>query len=307
MVPQFGALRLPQISVLIAGSSPPTYRIYAAWEGHNTYGDGGEFLRSTFLAWHPGAGGIPDKVALVVYDPRHGRPLKGGVGVAIDSASGSIRKPDAPKAVGKDVIRAAINVDGRSGALTYSPPADLVDGVGDFPFSLSLRRMYDQREGANFGFGTGWKSNWNQVATFANDGVAALGGGGAQAAASAMVALYALGDLVTTQDAQHLYAAAQAMSWLTDQSINNVVTVTSGLDGEAGFYRQQSGTFVSAKADGAKLTQSGSPAVAILNRRLYNGVTLAYVDHSGTTRSYNYQTGAAPQMDVSSPALTNER
>jgi YD repeat-containing protein len=303
LVPEFGSLRQPQIAVPIYGSNPVVDRVSALWEGKNTYGDGGEFVRSAFLAWHPGANTIPDRIALVIYDPRHGRVLKGGVGVAIDSAGAAIRKPDQPKGIGKDVIRSALSVDGRSGALTYSPPADLVDGAGDFPFSLSLRRIYDQREGANYGFGTGWRSSWTHVASMSNDGVAALGGNGAQAVASALVAQYAIGNLVTTQDAQHLYAALQVVNWLADQTINNVVTISSGLDGEQSFFRQQAGGFVSANSNGSKLTQTGVPEVAIINRRLYSQVAMAYVDQAGTTRSYGYLSSPCDEIDVSSPAI----
>ncbi|MGH6617861.1 hypothetical protein [Sphingomonas sp.] len=304
LAPQYGQLRQPQISVPISGGPPN--RTSALWEGVNTYGNGGELVRSTFLAWRPGTSGIPDRIALGIYDPRHSRVIKGGVGVAIDSPSGAIRKPDPPKAAKAEMIRATINIDGRSGALTYAPGTDLVDGPGDFPYSLSLKRAYDQRDGTNYGLGVGWKSNWNQVAAFSNDGVATLGGGGAQAVASALVGLYALSDLVTTQDAQHLYAATQVVGWLADTSINNVVTITSGLDGEQSFYRQQSGAYASGSADGSTLTQAGTPVTGIINRRLYSPVSLSYVDHSGTTRSYTQVGGVGfPSADLSSPGIVS--
>jgi len=75
---------------------------------------GGELKRSAFFAWHPGPAAFRTRSRCWSYDPRRGRVLKAGVGVAIDSVEGTIRKPEAPKAESKDIIRAAINVDGKT-------------------------------------------------------------------------------------------------------------------------------------------------------------------------------------------------
>lgn len=301
LIPQHGGLREPPITI-----ASSVTRTMSLWEGRNLNGDGGEYKRSTFMAWRPASGTntVPDRVALLVYDPRHSRVLKAGVGVSIDSISGTIRKPEAPKAESKDAIRAAITIDGQSGSLKYSPPADLVDGTGDFPFSLSLRRSYDQREGENYGLGIGWKSNWNHLVTLSNDGNSALGGGGAQALGSALVALTAIGDLAATPDAVHLHAAAQVASWFSDQTINNAAVVTSGLDGEQTFYRQSNGTLANAKADGTSLTQTGSPTIGIINRRLYDGLSFAMIDRDGATRDYSYKDSPSG-LDLSSPAIAS--
>lgn len=240
-----------------------------------------------------------------MYDQRRGSILKAGVGVPIETGAGAapVRKPDAPKVDGKDFIRAALNVDGQSGALSYAPAPDLVDGAGDFPRSLSLQRVYSQRDQTNYGFGMGWKSNWYQVATMSNDGQLALGKGGAQAIASALVTIQALGDLVTTQDAQHLYAALQTTSWLTDQTINNSVVISRGLEPDHAFYAQASGNFVSAKADGASLSATGAPVVGIINRRLYLDNDFAFTDRDGSVRTYTK--GPLPSADLSSPNIAS--
>lgn len=268
---------------------------------------GTEVKRSAFFAWHPVTGAAPDRVAMLVYDPRRGRVLKAGVGVAIagDSVEGTIRKPEAPKAESKDVIRAAINVDGKTGHLKYSPAADLVDGVGEFPFSLSLQRAYDQADTENYGMGIGWKNNWHHFASPSNDGASALGGSGAQALGPALVLITALGDLSKTVDAQHLHAAAQAATWFTDQTIDNSVVISSGLDGERTYYRQADGvTFASGSGDGTKLVQSGSPVPGIINRRLYYPVSFTLTDRDGSVRRYPAQSVPA-QFDLSSPAISS--
>lgn len=304
LVPKRGDLREPPITVTITGSSAT--RTMQLWDGTNINTNGVEFKRSAFFAWHPtsGTNAIPDAVAMLVYDPRHGRVLKAGVGISIDSVSGTIRKPETPKAESKDVIRAAINVDGRTGHLKYSPAADLVDGVGEFPFSLSLQRAFDQTDAENYGMGIGWKNNWNQMATLSNDGSSALGGTGAQALGPALVMLTALGDLVQTQDAQHLHAAAQVAAWFTDQTMNNAAVITPGLDGERTYYLQANGTFAAANADGTSLVKSGTPVAGIINRWLYYPVSFTLTDRDGSTRRYPTQT-VSSGFDISSPAIAS--
>ncbi|NWK94677.1 hypothetical protein DM806_03145 [Sphingobium lactosutens] len=305
LIPQRGALRQPPISVQIGTST--SYRTGRLWEGSGPGSTASELTRSAFLAWRPstGAGSVPDRIALVLYDQRRGSILKAGVGVPIQTGTNAapVRKPDAPKVESKDFIRAALSVDGQSGALSYAPAPDLTDGAGDFPRSLSLQRVYSQRDQTNYGFGMGWKSNWYQVATMSNDGRLGLGDGGAQAVASALVAIQAMGDLTTTQDAQHLYAALQTASWLTDQTINNSIVVSRGLDSDHAFYRQASGSFVSAKADGATLTMTGSPSIGIINRRLYLDTSFSFTDRDGSIRTYP-NLSAAP-VDISSPGIAS--
>ena len=305
LIPQRGDLRQPPITVQIGTTE--SSRTGAIWEGSGPDSKASELERSAFLAWHPsaGAGSVPDRIALVLFDPQRGSILKAGVGVPIETGANAapIRKPDAPKVESKDFIRAALSVDGQSGALAYAPAPDLTDGAGDFPRSLSLQRAYSQRDQTNYGFGTGWKSNWYQAATFSNDGQLALGKGGAQGVASALVAIQAIGDLVTTQDAQHLYAALQTASWLTDQTINNSVVISRGLEPDYAFYRQTWGDFASAKADGSTLTTVGSPVTGIINRRLYLDTEFTFTDRDGSIRTYPNFSATPP--DISSPGIAS--
>lgn len=304
LVPQQGSLRQQRITV----TSGPITRTSSLYEGRAACCSGTEVLRSAFLAWHPSAGSTsaPDKIAVVMFDQRRGSILKAGVGVAmkVGATDEAIRKPESPKAEGKDVIRAAVSVNGQTGALTYAPAADLTDGTGDFPKSLSLQRVYDQRDQTNYGMGAGWKSNWYQVATLQNDGNAALGRSGAQAVASSLVFLQSVGDLVTTQDAQHLYASLQVAGWMADQTINNTIVVSRGLDSDQTFYRQASGTFVNAKAEGATLNLTGTPSIGIINRRLYLATDVNYTDNSGSTRHYASAVSSLGR-DITSPGIAS--
>lgn len=302
LIPQRGALRQPPITVASTAT-----RTASLWEGFNTFGDGGELNRSAFIAIHPSgaAGSTPDKIAVGIYDQRRGSVVKAGLGIAMASGANNdpIRKPEAPKAEGKDFIRAALNVDGRTGAVTYAPSTDLADGLGEFPRSLELKRIYDSRDKSNYGFGVGWKSNWYQTVTYSNDGQAALGRGGAAGVASALVMLQAMGDLVQTQDARGLYPAAEVAAWFADTTINNTAVVNRGLDNEATFYRRAGGGYFSGRPDGGTLTVTGSPETGIVNRRLYRLMSASYTDAAGSVRSYS-SAGDGVGYDLSSPALS---
>ncbi|MGC6331823.1 RHS repeat domain-containing protein [Rhizorhabdus sp. FW153] len=303
LAPEHGGLRQQKITV----ANPGITRTATLIEGNSPtgLGEGPELVRSAFLAWKSN-GGLIERVALGVYDPRHGRVLKGGIGVAQDPVANTIRMPDIPKVAAEKSLRSAANVDDRSGALTYVPSADLSDGFGEFPYALTFQRAYDQRDQTNYGVGIGWKTNWNQVASFSNDGSAALGQSGGQAAASSLVTLLALKDLVTTQNAQRLYGALQSIAWLGDQTINNTVVISRGLGGEKTFYKQANGTFLSASADGETLTQTGSPETGIINRRLYHPVSLDYRDRDGTLRKYpSFYSGSSLISSSNSPDIAS--
>lgn len=303
LVPKKGDLRQPPITVNSATSATTSL-----WEGYNTFGNGGEMRRAAFLAVHPGASSIPDRLSVSIYDSRRGSVIKAGVGVAAATGTNNdpIRKPEPPKAEGKDLFRAALNVDPRTGSVSYAAPTDLTDGAGEFPQSLELKRVYDSKDLTNYGFGIGWKSNWYQVATLSNDGQAALGRSNAMGVASALVMLQAMGDLVTTQNAKELYGALQVASWFTDQTINNTVVLQRGLDAPETFYKRRNAdgtySFISGRPDGSTLTVSGAPSTGIINRRLYDGYSVSYTDGAGTIRTYLGNT-AAPSYDLSWPSL----
>jgi len=309
LVPEHGALREPPITVTDAYATVTQTLI----EGLpiTAISPGPEMTRSAFLAWRPASGAI-DRMALVIYDQRHGRVLKGGAGVAVDPSDMSIRPPDLPKTAKMKSARSDLSVDGKSGSVSYTPPPDLVDGSGDFPRSLSFQRSYDQMESLNYGAGTGWKTNWVQSVESSNDGMLAFGQGGAQAIGSALVAMQAIADLATTQDAQHLFALAQVSAWLSDQTLNNSAVVSRGLDAPVTFYKQADGTtYVSAGATGDKLVRSGSPAVSIINRWLYYPLTFTYFDHDYSKRIYPYPYTSDEIDRITNPyvtsALSNKR
>ncbi len=247
--------------------------------------------RPAFYAFNPSTG----DGAYLIYDPRRRRIVKGGADVTVaDPSANLLHKPDTPQPSAKDQVFDELSVNGRTGDLSYAPPPDITDGAGSFPQSLSIQRRYDAADTADYGFGVGWKTNWRQNVSLSNDGASALGGSGAFGAVSSIVAIQAVSDLAATaaangsEDPQHLLAEAQIHAWFVDQTINNVATVASGVDGDEVFLRRADGTFLKAQPDGAQLVQQVQPTDSIIDRRIYQNVTFTYTGKTGDQRTYSY-------------------
>lgn len=271
-------------------------------------------VRSSFYVFNPttGAG------AVIVYDPRRRRATKGGIEIAVtDRNSSVVRPPDAPKAESKNVGFSNISIDGKTGDLTYAPPVDLSDGAGAFPQSLSLQRRYQASDRTDYGFGVGWKSNWQQAVSLQSDGFAALGDSGGFGAASAIVTIKSIDALTangTPTNVSQILGSLAAQKWLADQTQNNVATVSSGVDGEVDFFRQADDplhptnppTYAAASPDGGKLTQTGLPTDSLLNRRIYDQLGFSYTDGEGGARTYQYVLNSGESPDYWEPFNTGK-
>jgi YD repeat-containing protein len=237
-------------------------------------------FRPTFFAFNPTTG----DGAYLIYDPQRGRVIKGGVDSPLLDATQQL---NAPKPPSKDVVFADLKVSGQTGDLSYTPPVDITDGAGKFPASLSIQRRYDPTDSTDYGVGIGWKTNWRQAVTLANDGQAALGSSGAFGAASALVAIQAVKDLSAgADDPQHLLAEAAIQQWFVGQAVNNVANVANGLGEDETFLARSNGTFVAAKPDGAKLVMTGQSTDSLINKRIYQNVSFDYTGSTGDVKHY---------------------
>ena len=295
LLPQAGQLRQEGYSIYVGGTGNAT-RTVKLVESPST--SSAELLRSAFFAYKPDGTGSIGGAAFLMYDPRRGRVLKGGVGVSlIDHVNRVLKKPEPPKAADKDAVFAAVDVNQNNGRFTYTPSADLTDGFGDFPHSLSLQRQYRMNDLADYGFGVGWRHNWHHQVTLSNDGHAAFGQLGAQGAASALVAIQAVADILGTDPSPaRILAAAHVQDWLADQTINNVAVVSNGLDADASYLRQNDGSFMPAKFDGSRLVQQGEPIDSIINRRIYHQVGFTLTGRDGDVRTYTFLDAYSPNL-----------
>lgn len=283
MVPQRGDMHQQNITVPLGSGSTRSTRLVEVYAGST------ELTRAVFYAFKPGSAGI-DAAAYLIFDPRRGRVLKGGVGVGlVDSAGTLLKNPDKPNPGARAPIFKQLSVDGKTGGFTYAPDVDLSDGFGDFPYRLELKRSYSYGDSTDYGLGAGWRHNWMQTVASANDGDAVMGSRGAQAAAPALVAIWAANDLMSsTASPTRLVGLAHVEKWLADQTTDNVVTVNKGLDGDSVFVRQADGSLLSVKPDGSLLTQTGAGADSIVNRLTYENVAYNYSAPDGSALAYGF-------------------
>jgi len=225
----------------------------------------------------------------VLFHTTTGALLKGGVGVTTETIDGyALEPPTPPEAFDSAQAISSVDVDGRSGELSLTPPPDLVDGSGSFPYSLSFQRQYSSNSQEEIGIGAGWTHNWNHNIQLSNDGSALFGGQGAFGAASAIVTVLALADLSTdSANARSITASIYAADWLVKQGFGNVAVMTSGLSGSQNFARRATGDFLAPGRSTATLEQTGSiDTSSYINRPLYNDVTFEHVNAVGDVSQF---------------------
>jgi hypothetical protein len=173
---------------------------------------------------------------------------------------------------------------------------DLSVGVGAFPQSLALRRLYSSglrhQKGA---FGRGWTHNLAASASVNSDGFQALGEDSALDAVGALVELKASLDLLTdpARPIEKLVIAAIAQRWFGEQLTNNTVIVTQGVTGEV-FVKLPDGSYNPPPGKPVKLTRGadGSYSYETLHRAVLKfnaaGRAETYTEPSGLQLKYLY-------------------
>ncbi|MBL8537378.1 MAG: hypothetical protein JNM59_08230 [Hyphomonadaceae bacterium] len=177
----------------------------------------------------------------------------------------------------------AYNVDMATGAVTYTPPPDLVVGEGAYPYSLSFQRSYRsgmpyQRNFADPGpppvqpwqerFGdSGWTSNWMAEARMENDGQRAFGDQSPREATDAIAAIRVLLTLSADQASdlatlQYQLGAIHSMAWLSEQLSFNAVQIVHGADNRS-FFRLADGTFQGQPGDPTQIELFGTRYVPV--------------------------------------------
>ena len=165
------------------------------------------------------------------------------------------------------------------GALTLSPPPDLVTGSGEFPLSLAFQRLYNSSNDTAYctpksGFsacnvaeriGGGWDFTLNIRASMGSDALQAMGQDSPLDASAALTTLFALRDASRgITDAatgfDRALVAGFAAYWLGSELINNSVTITRP-PSSVTFMRLPDGTFNPPSDSAEGLAQSGSRTI----------------------------------------------
>lgn len=154
-------------------------------------------------------------------------------------------------------------IDAISGALTLTPPADLVTGSGEFPRSLEFKRTFNSAQnptpiafgectdldlggglscitdapsladGPNLSLGNGWSHNFDVMATITSDPFQAMGEDSALDAATTIAALFTLRDLYTgTLNLDRRITAMFVTDWWAMSLVDNAVVLKAMGDGQ---------------------------------------------------------------------------
>ncbi|MBL4539932.1 MAG: transglutaminase domain-containing protein [Oceanicaulis sp.] len=235
---------------------------------------------SDFSRWGEGVHVLRDQgglqTAFVVADPIAGRFRKGG-GIP---SPGVISPPEFPSPDYNEVVAQhpglrAYGVSLRHGDLSYSPGPDLVSGPGEFPYGLSLQRIYSGSAGSG-SMGYGWSHNWDMTASMQSslsNGVSLLdprASAGAWAAMELMSAAISLSNPAES-------AALQAViidAWVDEFAIQNVITLSVG-NGTVMFREGPDGSYRADRGSRATLTRTPASGYAGL------GSTLTYTAENG--------------------------
>ncbi|WP_167351262.1 RHS repeat-associated core domain-containing protein [Pseudomonas azotoformans] len=174
--------------------------------------------------------------------------------------------------------------------------ADMKAGVGEFPASLGLQRVYSSglryRDGS---LGKGWAHNFNSSVRVGSDGYQGLGEDSALDAVNALVAIRATYDLfMDISDSTESYViSAISQNWLGEQIVNNTVVVGQGLNGMV-FVKLPDGSYNPPPGNSARLIKNsdGTYALEELNRAKkwfdLSGKITRYDDPSGIQVKFTY-------------------
>lgn len=212
----------------------------------------------------------PVGTSLIAYDPADPSRIsylmmRGGGGLIKGGGAGStLDKEQFPGPDGEfledqfENFAGSFDVDLASGEMTLSPPADLVVGQGEFPYSLPFQRTYSTAaKGRSDPFGVGWSHNYDIKLNLLSDGDAFFGERASYSAASTLTALYIILDLAgSSPSPTDILTSAIVEDWWGRQAFNNVATVHRGNQSEQ-FFRMPDGAYAAQPDSVSTLVQTG--------------------------------------------------
>ncbi|TPW00917.1 MAG: hypothetical protein FD125_2874, partial [bacterium] len=185
---------------------------------------------------------------------------------------------------------AAAGVDLGSGNMSYTSPAALSVGQGDFPYSLSAGLTWRGGQPTN-GLTShvsnvepngAWTTNWNNTLNVSASGLEAMGESDVRAVAGTVAAFLVMQDIYrATPTTEREVAAALTAAWWMKHLAGNVVTATVGSNSQQ-FLRRADGQWFSPGGRFATLTQTGQRT--IVTEQPACSTTNGYVN----TRGWSY-------------------
>lgn len=253
-------------------------------------------------------------------------PLKGS-GAA--SFTNEIAGPRAEREALEDQYQAwasSFSVDVGTGAMTFTPPADIETGAGGYPYSLAFQRSYNSGSQVEGTLGRGWSHNFDNWIRVDSD-IRSVTSGRAQDAAATIVAADAILSLFASGASEEdMIRAALIQAWWAESLVNNQITVHRGSGAEE-FNRLPTGEILSAPGSTVALQQTGSITVHTLFEDYsepndsgatwlnhawregrafdYRGLSFTLTSEDGTVETYSYArdythtSGLLPRFDGS--------
>ncbi|HAY08798.1 MAG TPA: Rhs family protein, partial [Thauera sp.] len=234
-----------------------------------------------------------------------GGGLAGGFGVSnvpaatvVQSANGA-KSPSDWIEVGMKLINDPI--DFASGSFLYANE-DIQTGVGEFPLSLELNKLYSSGARTQDGpLGKGWTHSLAASTRVGSDGFQGMGEDSALDAVPTLVeklvALDLLADAAKPLD--KMVIATLGQRWFGDQLINNTVVVQQGLNGEV-FVKLPDGSYNPPPGNAVRLTKQGD---GTYQYETLNRAKLAF-NSAGKLATYTHPSGVQAKFTYSGANLT---
>jgi len=187
---------------------------------------------------------------------------------------------------------AAAGVDLGSGNMSYTSPAVLSVGQGDFPYSLSAGLTWRGGQPtnsltshvSNAEPNGAWTTNWNNTLSVSASGLEAMGETDVRAVAGTVAAFVVMQDIYrASPTTEREVAAALTAAWWMKHLAGNVVTATVGSNSQQ-FLRRADGQWFSPGGRYATLIQTGQRAIVTEQPSCSNGNPNAYIN----TRGWSY-------------------
>lgn len=225
--------------------------------------------------------------------------LAGGNGTASTTAGDVNSKVDAitsPRL--EDIVGQFLKgdpIDMASGSFLYAKE-DMVAGIGEFPYSLKLNRLYSSGLRTTPGvMGRGWTHSLASSILVGSDGFQGMGEDSALDAVTTIVEQMVSLDLMTdaTKPLDKLVVATLGQRWFGDQLINNTVVVRQGLNGEV-FTKLPDGSYNAPPGKPNKLIKNGDGTYTYetANKAKLNfnsaGKIATFVHPSGVQANFTY-------------------
>lgn len=173
---------------------------------------------------------------------------------------------------------------------------DIKTGVGEFPHSLELNRLYaSSARLQDKGLGKGWTHNFAASATGSSDGLQSLGEDSALDAVGTIAELLVSLDLMRdpAKPVQNMVIATLGQRWFGEQLTGNTVNVAQGLNGET-FVKLPDGSYNAPPGVATKLIRNADSTFTYetANKSKLNfnatGKASTYVHPSGMQVTFSY-------------------